>query len=95
MPRSFDPDELDRWIDSIDPASLRDARHQRRIMAAMDGVVSANDELTASVVAARLAGDPWTMIAATLEVSRQAVEKRFGPAVRATQQRIEQQQRSA
>ncbi len=80
----YDADEIDRWLDSVDPADveLRDAVHLRRIIRARDGVAAAEHELREAVRDAREAGDSWAIIAAGLGVSRQAAWERFGGAGR-------------
>lgn len=70
----------DAGLDLLDPASTpaRDAQHFRRIIAARKGLQAAEDELRASVAAARAAGDTWTVIGAALGTTRQAAFQRFG-----------------
>lgn len=66
-------------LDEITPEThpARDATHFRRIIAAVDGVETAEAELRAAVAAARAAGDSWTVIGAALDISRQAAQQRF------------------
>jgi len=73
-------DDVDAWLDSLDPSTLemRDAVHVRRITAAMRAVDSAEQELRDAVAAARTAGDSWTIIGAALGITRQAAQQRFG-----------------
>jgi hypothetical protein len=68
------------WLDSIevDRAAARDAAHLRRIMAAVENVAVADQELHEAVNAARAAGDSWAAIGMALGVSRQAAYQRFG-----------------
>lgn len=70
----------DTGLDGLDPAvaPARDAVHFRRIIAAREGLDAAEEELAAAVLAARAAGDSWTMIGAALGVTRQAAQQRFG-----------------
>ncbi|CQD11880.1 hypothetical protein BN1232_02238 [Mycobacterium lentiflavum] len=64
--------DIDQWLDSLEPTGpARDAKHIRRINAAVD-------ELDAAVAAAREAGDPWSVIALALGISEQAALERFG-----------------
>lgn len=66
-------------LDQVDPKThpARDARHMRRIIAAVKQVEAADNELYAAVAAARAAGDSWTVIAVGLGTSRQAAQQRF------------------
>ena len=70
-------------LDALDPSETkgRDAAHFRRIIAARKQVAAAEQELIDAVVAAREAGDSWTVIGAALETSRQNAFQRFGKAV--------------
>ncbi|WP_087486277.1 hypothetical protein [Brachybacterium massiliense] len=70
----------DTGLDGLDLAvtPARDAVHFRRIIAAREGLDAAEEELAAAVLAARAAGDSWTMIGAALGVTRQAAQQRFG-----------------
>ncbi len=79
------PDEIDQMLDLIDPSTLRDASHFRAIIAANDVIAAGERALIQSVIAARSAGDSWTIIGAALGVSKQAASERFGKAVRAVQ----------
>lgn len=76
-------DDVEQWLDSLDPSSdsliVRDAVHFRRIIAARQALLDAEDELIDAVTTARDAGDPWSMIGLALGVSRQAAQQRFGP----------------
>lgn len=67
-------------LDQLDVAShpARDAAHFRRIIAARQNLVAAEQELRDAVHAAREAGDSWTIIGAALDTSRQAAQQRFG-----------------
>lgn len=77
------PAEIDAMLDAIDPATLRDASHFRAIIAAKEARAAADRALVQTVVAAKLAGDSWTIIGAALGCSKQAASERFGGAVRA------------
>lgn len=73
--------EVEQWLDSIDDsADVRDARHVRRISAAVKALGIAEAEVTAAVIAAREAWDSWGMIGIALGVSRQAAQARYGEA---------------
>ena len=67
-------------LDQLDAAAsqARDAVHFRRILAARQGIASAEQELRDAVQAARDAGDSWTVIASALDTTRQAAQQRFG-----------------
>ncbi|MEP9414402.1 hypothetical protein ABLE92_08640 [Gordonia sp. VNQ95] len=67
-------------LDELNPADhpARDARHIRRIIAAVENQRAADAELRAAVREAHAAGDSWTVIGAALGVSRQAAFQRFG-----------------
>ncbi|MFT3970196.1 MAG: hypothetical protein QM695_07940 [Micropruina sp.] len=67
-------------LDQLDPVAnpARDAAHFRRILAARQGIVAAEQELRDAVKAARDAGDSWTVIASALDTTRQAAQQRFG-----------------
>lgn len=67
-------------LDQLDAAAskARDAVHFRRILAALQGIVPAEQELRDAVKAARDAGDSWTVIASALDTTRQAAQQRFG-----------------
>ena len=73
-------------LDSVDPSSLRDASHFRRIIAAKKSMQEAEQELRDAVAAARNAGDSWTVIGAAMGTTKQAAFQRFakeaGPADR-------------
>ncbi|MGV0041287.1 hypothetical protein [Mycobacterium colombiense] len=79
--RSSDPSayEINEWLDTIDvdPADARDAKHFRRIRAAVTGGAD-EAELEAAVAAARAAGDSWAIIGLALGIGRQAAEERYG-----------------
>lgn len=66
-------DQLDQVVNQA-----RDAVHFRRILAARQGIVAAEQELRDAVKAARDAGDSWTVIASALDTTRQAAQQRFG-----------------
>jgi len=67
-------------LGQLDPAAnqARDAVHFRRILAALQGIAAAEQELRDAVKAARDAGDSWTVIASALDTTRQAAQERFG-----------------
>ena len=79
--------DIETWLDELDPASVdwKDASHFRAIRAANDVIDSGQRALVQAVIAARSAGDSWTIIGAALGVSKQAASERFGKAVRAAQ----------
>jgi len=73
--------DVDQWLDQLDPATTTsyDATHHRHIIAAGKALADAEDQLRHAVVAARAAGYSWAMIGASLGVTRQAAQQRFGP----------------
>jgi hypothetical protein len=73
-------------LDSVAPESLRDASHFRRIIEAKKVLEAAEQDLRDSVVAAREAGDSWTVIGAALGVTKQAAFQRFAKHTQRAQQ---------
>lgn len=75
-------DDTERWLDSLDPAAIAspnaDARHLRRIGAAVRCAAASQTELAEAVAAAREHGHTWTQIATMLGTSRQAAQERYG-----------------
>lgn len=67
-------------LDRLDPSTTpaRDAAAFRRVVAAKRSLAGAEDELRDAVLAARAAGDSWTVIGAALGITRQAAQQRFG-----------------
>lgn len=67
-------------LDELDPSQrpARDAAHFRRIIAARANLAAAEQELRDAVLAARDAGDSWSIIGAALDTTRQAAQQRFG-----------------
>jgi hypothetical protein len=80
--------DVETWLDGVDPASIdwKEASHFRAIRAANEVISSGERALVQAVIAARSAGDSWTIIGAALGVTKQAASERFGKAVRAAQQ---------
>lgn len=72
-------------LDELDPTTTpdRDATHFRRIVAAREAAEAAEAEVRAAVVAAREAGDSWTIIGFGLGITRQAAQQRYGTRARA------------
>lgn len=70
-------EEIDAWIDGLDPADLRDAVHMRRIAAARHALDQAQAELVAAVKAARDAGDSWAVIGVGLDTSALKAQERY------------------
>lgn len=72
--------DVEQWLDQLDPDTTRafDATPHRRIVAASEALVEAEDGLRKAVAAARAYGYSWVMIGASLGVSRQAAQQRFG-----------------
>ncbi len=73
-------DEVERWLDDLDPTTTAayDAAPHRRILHARQALDDAEDGLRTAVTDARAAGYSWAMIGASLGVSRQAAQQRFG-----------------
>lgn len=72
---------IDEFIDSIDPSTMRDARHLRAITAARKEVGASEARLADAVRAAHEAGDSWTMIGIALGTSKQAAHRKYAGAV--------------
>ncbi|MDR1213713.1 MAG: hypothetical protein LBK54_06490 [Propionibacteriaceae bacterium] len=70
--------DIEAFIDSVDPATMRDASRLRAIAAARRDLAAAEATLRGAVAAARAAGDSWTMIGLMLGTSKQAAHRRFG-----------------
>ena len=72
--------DVEQWLDQLDPGATRsfDATPHRRIVAADEALVEAEDGLRKAVADARAAGYSWAMVGASLGVSRQAAQQRFG-----------------
>ncbi|MCI1748436.1 MAG: hypothetical protein LKI24_10295 [Acidipropionibacterium sp.] len=70
--------DIEAFIASIDPATMRDATHLRAISAARRAVADAETELREAVAAARAAGDSWTAIGVALHTSKQNAYRKFG-----------------
>ncbi|WP_188701577.1 hypothetical protein [Microbacterium nanhaiense] len=70
----------DAGLDRLDASrvKLRDAAHFRAVIAANEAVARAQQDLRAAVLAAREAGESWTVIGAALDITRQAAQQRFG-----------------
>ncbi|WP_206447303.1 hypothetical protein [Agrococcus sp. KRD186] len=73
--------DIDAFIDSIDPTSMRDARHLREIAAARAATEQTERRLVDAVRAARAAGDSWTAIGIALRTSKQNAHRKFASLV--------------
>lgn len=73
-------DEVEQWLDDLDPATTvaYDAAPHRQILNARQALDDAEDGLRKAVTDARAGGYSWAMIGASLGVSRQAAQQRFG-----------------
>lgn len=71
-------DDIDDFIAGIDPASMRDGRHIRKIAAARQAVEDAQENLRLAVGEAREAGDSWAMIGVALRTSKQNAFRKYG-----------------
>ncbi|REJ06393.1 hypothetical protein DY023_06335 [Microbacterium bovistercoris] len=70
--------DIDSFIASVDPATMRDAARLRAIAEARDAKDAAEARLTSAVAAARAAGDSWTMIGLALRTSKQNAFRKYG-----------------
>ena len=72
--------EVEQWLDELEPvaAPAHDATPHRQIVEASQALANAETALRTAVSAARFAGYSWAMIGASLGVSRQAAQQRFG-----------------
>ena len=73
--------DANAFIESIDPATMRDGVHLRAIAAARQAVDAADGALVDAIRAARRAGDSWTMIGVALHTSRQNAHRKYAPLV--------------
>lgn len=69
---------VEEFISSIDPTTMRDGKHLREIAAARQAARDADERLRAAVLAAREAGDSWTMIGVALRTSKQNAFRKYG-----------------
>jgi hypothetical protein len=74
-------DGVQEFIDSIDPSTMLDAVHLRRIAAARTAAEVAEEGLVDAVRAARHAGDSWTAIGMALRTSKQNAHRKYAPLV--------------
>lgn len=72
--------DIEAFIASIDPKTMRDGKHLREIAAAHQAAEDADTRLRAAVAAAREAGDSWTMIGVALHTSKQNAYRKYGAA---------------
>ena len=72
--------DIERFIDSIDPTTMRDGRHLRAVAEALQASRDADDRLRKAVAAARANGDSWTMIGLMLGTSKQNAYRKYGKA---------------
>jgi hypothetical protein len=70
--------DIEAFIESIPPTSMRDASRLRHIADARAERDAADVRLTAAVAAARAAGDSWTMIGLALRTSKQNAFRKYG-----------------
>ncbi len=76
--------DIDEFIDSIDPRTMRDGKHLREIAEAHRAATDADIRLRAAVSEARAAGDSWTMIGLMLGTSKQNAYRKYGRAEKAS-----------
>lgn len=72
--------DIDDFIASVSPESMRDASRLRDIAEARQARDAAVERLAAAVAAAREAGDSWTMIGIALGTSKQNAFRKYGGA---------------
>lgn len=70
-------DRVERFVDQIDPHSMRSGHHLRAIAVAHQRWQDAEAELRAAVRQAREAGDSWRIIAVTLNAQEHEVRRQF------------------
>lgn len=70
---------VEKWLDSIDPASNpgRSGRHLSAIGAALTARENAERDLQDAIREAHAAGDSWEAIGAVLGTSRQAAHRKY------------------
>ena len=71
-------DDIDAFINSIDPKTMRDGKYLREISAAREAVEASQQRLHDAVTAARAAGDSWTMIGLMLRTTKQNAHRKYG-----------------
>ena len=77
MPKTHTRDDIDDFIASIDPASMRDGRHLRKIAHTRQALEQAEQDLQSAVDEARAAGDSWTAIGMALRTSKQNAHRKY------------------
>ena len=70
-------EDVDAFIDSLDPSMMRDATALRGVAAARIAGEAADENLVAAVRASRAAGDPWGMIGLMLRTSKADAEQKY------------------
>jgi hypothetical protein len=70
-------DDVEDFIASIDPATMRDGAALRAITEARQSVAHAERALVEAIRAARERGDSWTMIGLMLDTSRQNAHRKY------------------
>ncbi len=70
--------DIEAFISSIDPREMRDGSFLRKISAAKNAKENAEQVLEKAVLAAREAGDSWTMIGLALGTSKQNAFRKYG-----------------
>ena len=79
---------VDAFFDSIDPESMRDARHIREIAHARRALEASEKQLVDAIRAARTAGDSWTMIGIALRTSKQNAHRKYGKLIGETSEEV-------
>lgn len=70
-------DDIEAFITSIDPDTMRDGAELREVSAAKNHAASAVAEVQAAVDRARSKGHSWTMIGIALGTSRQNAHRKY------------------
>jgi len=69
--------DIEAFISSIDPATMRDGSHLRAITEALESVTRSERAVVDAIRAARRAGDSWAMIGFMLGTSRQNAHRKY------------------
>jgi hypothetical protein len=77
MPATATREDVEDFIASIDPTTMRDGAALRAVAASRQGVVDAERRLVDAIRGAREHGDSWTMIGLMLDTSRQNAHRKY------------------
>ncbi|MCL2454311.1 MAG: hypothetical protein FWD18_03270 [Micrococcales bacterium] len=73
--------DAEAFIDTIDPAAMRDGTNLRAVAAARERADEAEAELVDTIRAARAAGDSWAAIGLVLRTSKQNAHRKYAALV--------------